>query len=418
MSASFARIRVEDWRQFEEVDLTFHPRLTIITGANASGKSTILGLLGRHFAWSRGYSSAPVRVRSADGRWTNLGRRRARNLSTSAGWAPIGTLTYTSGGVTDISVPSALYEGRQQYDLLMPEQQEVHGLYLTSHRSSVGAYTHVPTIPTSFAPPEQHFEQYTNDVRSQWFGGFSGRSPALTLKESLISAAIFGNRLNEAVVYSPMAADVWDGFQQTLGSLLPRSLRYKRLRVRAPDVVVETETGDFVIDDASGGLSAIVEIAWQIFLASRKFEAFTVLLDEPENHLHPSLQREIIPGIVRSFPNARLIVATHSPFVVTSMPESIVYALDYNDQRRVIARTLDYTNKAATADEVLQRVLGVPSTAPVWADNLFESILEKYMNGHVSTQSLRQMRSEMDANGLAGDFPRALSEIIDGSGEA
>ncbi|WP_419836937.1 AAA family ATPase [Streptomyces brasiliscabiei] len=49
--------------------------------------------------------------------------------------------------------------------------------------------------------------------------------------------------------------------------------------------------------------------------------------DEPENHLHPSMQRTLVPTLLAAFPNVRFIVATHSPFVVTSTREAYVYAL-------------------------------------------------------------------------------------------
>ena len=72
-------LTLDDWRQFDAVSITFHPRLTVLTGANATGKSTILGILARHFNWTRAYSSAPLRVRDKGGEWVNVGRRRARH---------------------------------------------------------------------------------------------------------------------------------------------------------------------------------------------------------------------------------------------------------------------------------------------------------------------------------------------------
>lgn len=178
-----------------------------------------------------------------------------------------------------------------------------------------------------------------------------------------------------------------------------------------PDVILETATGNFVIDEASGGISAILEIAWQIFLRSRTKQRFTVLIDEPENHLHPSLQREIMPSLLRAFPDVQFIVATHSPFVVTSTADSAVYALSFNANRLVEARELDYANKAASADETLRNVLGVPSTMPTWAVQVFDEIVERHTRQPLSEESVKGLRDELKRNGLATEFPEALLQV-------
>lgn len=55
------RLTLEEWQQFRSVDLEFHPRLTVLTGANASGKTTILSLLARHADWQVPALSVPTR---------------------------------------------------------------------------------------------------------------------------------------------------------------------------------------------------------------------------------------------------------------------------------------------------------------------------------------------------------------------
>ncbi len=50
-----------------------------------------------------------------------------------------------------------------------------------------------------------------------------------------------------------------------------------------------------------------------------------VLIDEIDLHLHPALQRTIIPRLQKTFPNCQFIVSTHSPNVLCNVkPENII----------------------------------------------------------------------------------------------
>ena len=67
----------------------------------------------------------------------------------------------------------------------------------------------------------------------------------------------------------------------------------------------------------------------------------TVLLDEPETHLHPRWQRTILPSLLRAMegwdhgPSVQMLVATHSPMVLASLEPSFdadrdrVWTLDF-----------------------------------------------------------------------------------------
>lgn len=47
-----------------------------------------------------------------------------------------------------------------------------------------------------------------------------------------------------------------------------------------------------------------------------------LLVDEPETHLHPEWQWRVMPMMQRLFPKAQIFVATHSPFIVSSLNEN------------------------------------------------------------------------------------------------
>ncbi|RLB99430.1 MAG: hypothetical protein DRI57_33635, partial [Deltaproteobacteria bacterium] len=55
---------------------------------------------------------------------------------------------------------------------------------------------------------------------------------------------------------------------------------------------------------------------------------------EVENHLHPTMQRQVLPDLLNAFPDTRFIVSTHSPLVVGSVKDSTIYALVYNEGRQ------------------------------------------------------------------------------------
>lgn len=53
-----------------------------------------------------------------------------------------------------------------------------------------------------------------------------------------------------------------------------------------------------------------------------------VLIDEIETHLHVDLQKKIVPILTQLFPNIQFILTTHSPFVLNSTANAVVYDLE------------------------------------------------------------------------------------------
>jgi predicted ATP-binding protein involved in virulence len=53
-----------------------------------------------------------------------------------------------------------------------------------------------------------------------------------------------------------------------------------------------------------------------------------VLIDEIETHLHVELQKNILPILTTFFPNIQFIVTSHSPFVLQSIDNAVIYDLE------------------------------------------------------------------------------------------
>ena len=52
-----------------------------------------------------------------------------------------------------------------------------------------------------------------------------------------------------------------------------------------------------------------------------------VFIDEIDAHLHVSLQKKIFSFLDKAFPKVQFIVTTHSPFVVSSVNDAVIYDL-------------------------------------------------------------------------------------------
>ncbi len=99
-----------------------------------------------------------------------------------------------------------------------------------------------------------------------------------------------------------------------------------------------------------------------------------LLLDEPEGHLHPAWQRKILPAAQALFPQAQIFVATHSPFVISSVNEGWIHIFRANETGIVTVDQPRPCSKGDTYLDVVEDILGVKE----WYDPESEDLLAKF----------------------------------------
>lgn len=401
----FDSIHVDNWRQFRSVDVRFHDRMTIITGANGAGKTTILNILSQHFGWNLAFVGT-LRISKTGARQYYSGVTEYEEENTTGNpQLPVGELRYSDSSVAQLTVPR---EG-DSFQISLAGRQTVPGVYITSHRP-VYSYQKVTEIPTEVQAGEELFQQYLENIRQFYTPRARVESPSHRLKRALISLANFGYG-NQVVEPNQRARETFEGFSEVLKHVLPEDLGFRRITVRMPEVVLECSAGDFSLDAASGGVSALIDVAWQIFMQSLSSPDFAVVMDEPENHLHPRLQRSILPGLLRAFPRAQFIVATHNPFVVTSVRNSNVVVLDFVDGK-VESTALADVDRSASANRVLSDVLGVPFPVPLWVESELAEIVRSVQSEELTPELLNGVRDRLAQVGLADLFPQVVDQLL------
>lgn len=408
----FKSINLEKWQQFERVKLDFHPRMTVLSGANGSGKTTLLRILAQHMGWPSTHVATPTKNLTTGvveylTRWFRGANKSHENI--------IGNITYSNGIDGQLVIPN---HNQAAYSVSISNQQGVNCVFMPSHRQ-IFRYEPIGHIPVTKKTEQVAFDEVYN-VAIQRHQGGGGNSASFFMKSTLIGWAIQGHGVHSGSKAIMPADDAqrsaYEGFQVVLQKLLPASLGFEEFEIRNMEIVFVCNGGndEFLLETASGGVATIIDLAWQLFMFSRANSGeFTVIIDEAENHLHPTLQRALLPNLLSAFPTASFIVSTHSPLIIGSVKEAAVYVLRYNDEKKVVSEQLDLEDKARTATEILDEVLGVSSSLPIWVERELEVILKEATAGGISGETFATLRERLKAAGLERLLPDAVANVLE-----
>lgn len=155
----FSSVTLTNWRQFDRVEIDLSSQVTILTGSNGCGKTTILTLLSRYFGWDIHYVSSPYVSKRATKRlfkdvWDqydeDYGAEPPQEVVT------IGSVGFSDGGRSELRVPRLL---GANYNVDIQQMRHLKGLFIPSHRQQ-SVYNPVTQIPTNPVTAAQMYEQY------------------------------------------------------------------------------------------------------------------------------------------------------------------------------------------------------------------------------------------------------------------
>lgn len=131
------------------------------------------------------------------------------------------------------------------------------------------------------------------------------------------------------------AIEKWfKNFEDTLKRLFNESSLELKYYSEELNFKIEYQGKSFGLNELSDGYSSLLAILIELIL---RMEAHNVkvydmqgivLIDEIETHLHGDLQKKVLPFLIDFFPKIQFIVTTHSPFVLSSVSNTVICNLD------------------------------------------------------------------------------------------
>lgn len=375
------RLTLTNYRGFEHLDLDLDRPLTVLVGVNGAGKSSVLDAI-----------ATAVAIQMSALVSTEIGGRSLREDDLRQG-TPVVSVAL-----------DARHEGTEFTTVIAGKVDPVDG-FEASHRvedprRSSRALVTLPLALHVRSP------RATDATTAGSAAAARRQRPALAALDDALDGSLFA--------FAPFVA--WYREQEDLenerrrdgepehqdpqlyavrGALRLVAPEYTDLRVRrlpTPHLTVKKSGVTLSLSQLSDGeqrlIALVADIARRMAIADPgasnplAVEA-VILLDEVEQHLHPALQREVLPRLTRAFPKAQLIVTTHSPQVLSSVPASAVVLLD-----GFAARGLATTTEGRDTNAILRDVFGVPERPQAQRDEV-RAIRAMLEEGHIEDARAR-----------------------------
>jgi len=190
----------------------------------------------------------------------------------------------------------------------------------------IGARRNKLTIPTAIEPVDLQDKTYINLNASSEF-----------LKYLIsLDYRLYGAQADRNDTLKTNLENWFDNFRDALCDIydcpelqLQRDTKNLTFKIKLPN------RESFGLHEMSDGYAAFLDIYMELLMRMESADGIVnyeqsaiVLIDEVEAHLHVELQRRILPFLTKMFHKAQFIVTTHSPFVITSLDNAVVFDLE------------------------------------------------------------------------------------------
>jgi predicted ATP-binding protein involved in virulence len=426
------RLRLRNFRCFEELDVEFGSKLTVIIAENGAGKTAILDAI------AIGFGRYLTKLPGVSGRTTKdtdirINERERREPFMALSWEARdrdgGSIVWSGGRRRDGSIKTSTIKNAlsEEFDSSLTtglKQIDEFTLNLVKMEAEGGAYF-LPVIAyygtnraireevqrrRGFKKQFSRFEALAGaldpDSRFravfEWFSAMEDQE-----RREKESRRDFDYRLTELqLVRDAIVRMLPVGFSNPRTEIRPLRFVIDRLMV---DGVTRTLRINQLSDGYRVVMGLVMDLARRLAQANSRMVTggmqimnpldlpAIALIDEVDLHLHPAWQQHILPDLIRTFRNTQFIVTTHSPQVLSTVKRENIRIVGPDANGKTIAAPPLAMTYGEPSGDVMQSVMMVDPQPPVSEKADLQRLTEWVDQGNYQTLEAKQLMHSLAA---------------------
>lgn len=409
-------LSLKNFRRFKNIDIDFHPELTVIVANNGQGKTSILdaatialGTFIGAFDFGKAKSIEqkdahyhrvasqsdneqvfPVRLEAEFSEIDGLvvreltGKKTKTTIKDAAPLTNYGKqLMERVRSLESVPLPLMSYYGSGR---LWNSHKNTSRKAVLSASRTLG-YEDCFTSASSFTQVQQWMTKATYaSLQQESMSNYDG----YTLKDQVQGIQNTVDRV--------LASSGWSGFHY--------SVQHEELAMTHQEVGVLPVS--LLSDGVRAMVSLVADMAWRCaklnpFLGANAQQETSgiAFIDEVDMHLHPSWQQTVVSSLKQAFPNIQFVLTTHSPQVLSTVPSECIRVLTTDIEHGAIAATPIAPSYGEPSNDVLHAIMHVNPQPPVPEKALLDELTSLVDQGEYESAHAKK---------LLGNLKKALNK--------
>lgn len=426
-SLDIRSLKLLNYRCFEALEITFHPKLTVLVASNGAGKTSVLDAIAVAFGTylgafdeAKGPALVGSDIRLARVRETssNEMEHAPRGAEIEAcGFVPLSLIDTLADGNPPITWKRALSSPTKAKTSVKDARELTdYGKRMQEAVRTPGAEVVLPLLAyygtgrlwqqkkqTEGKKPDSEKISRT----SRTVGYTDCLDPASKYKSFFawfrywnLNAKV--NQVKSLESGKPIETTEFDLYIQSVSTAVNACLKpsgwggisysfsLEELVARHP------EHGELPVEWLSDGIrnmiGMVADIAYRATKLNPQLGANAssqapgiVLIDEVDMHLHPEWQQVVLQGLAEAFPSLQFIVTTHSPQVLSTVQRECIRILGRDTDGRTVATVPLAHTYGQSSQLVMQRVMQVDPLPPIHEKDALRELTRLVDQGDYAT---------------------------------